>query len=212
MCMLSKEIIEAWQNNHECELTDDKVFEPDDADNGNNVEIEKATAAYLVKNINGEKVTSVLSTDGIVLNEGEEYLDKWYDNCTLKEFCDAWRKHEADIKRLVRYPGGMHEWLMVSTLLELKYMNIPMQIIKSTVTPTSECRFYVDKKECWHGHAGSGWMHARLFEAIVVPPYKCSTPEMAREKLKENLIGACLALWMEEDEIPQCLKDCIDNL
>lgn len=168
MCELRKNWEKFMQEGEKYIEEGRECLEPDDGDAGSTRETKINLNGAV--NLNGVKVSPFLSFSGENIGDAV-FLDTWFDGLSREEFNACWRTQEQKIKALVRYPGGYHEWLMVSTLPELKAMGVPMQLIREMIIPTSECSFYVDGEKCLHGKRGSGIMHRDLFRAIIMTYY-----------------------------------------
>lgn len=189
---------------------DRECLEPDDGDEGSGSEPEINLNGAV--NLNGVKVSPYLSSSGENIGDAK-YLDTWFDGVSLEDFNACWRSREQDIKALVRFPGGYHEWLMVSTLPELKAMGVPMRLIRKMIVPTTNCFFYVDGQECWHGKRGSGTMHRDLFKAIVMTYYEARAFDGNTYatggsvdyvgKLRANLTAFFITYYPEETYFPE---------
>lgn len=196
-----------------------QCLEPDDEDDGTEKETEIDLRGTVI--LDKVEVSPFLSSSGKNIGDAL-YLDTWFDGLSVNAFYSCWKRNEQRIKALVRYPGGYHEWLMVSTLPELKAMGIPMELIRTLIVPTSQCCFYVDGEECRHGESGSGRMHRDLFKAIVMAYYEetafggdtCIRRDGTvdyEQKLRLNLFAFATVYFPEECQyIPDELAEFLD--
>ena len=61
---------------------------------------------------------------------------KWFDDLTPDDLCLVLPYY--DLSRLVRHPGGMHEWLKVNELQRIKEWGVPMEEIWHFRTDTTK--------------------------------------------------------------------------
>lgn len=98
------------------------------------------------------------------------YIADFLDALDEDEFKDLWDNNEARkaIAALMRYPGHMHEWLMIATLPTLKSMDIGFDWVKEVRTEiTTDFEFVSEGQICTHGNnRGSVLMHRDLKKAI----------------------------------------------
>ena len=194
-----------------------EYLEPDDGDEGSEIEPEENLSG--LADLNDVRVSPYLSSSRENVGNAV-YLDTWFDGLSPNQFFEYWKHYEKKIKALVRYPGGYHEWLMVSTLPELKAMGVPMSLIRKMIIPTTKCSFYVNGKECWHGRSGSGIMHRDLFKAIVMTyyepmafdgkDYKSDGDVDYGEKLRANLIAFFMVYYPEGTYFPEEVREFLE--
>lgn len=100
---------------------------------------------------------------------GEPYICDWLDAMDIEEFRDLWKDREFQkvVAALMRYPGGLHEWLMIEAIPLLKEMGISLEMVKTYRTPTEATYFLHNGELSYHGKAGSTTMHNDLFRCIV---------------------------------------------
>lgn len=101
------------------------------------------------------------------------YVADCLDRMTNDQFYYLWYnddpevvKFKNSIMQMFRYPGGLHEWLMIAAIPIFKEMGIPMDHVKTVRTPINETVFWVDGEECKHGRKNSGRFHVHLLNAI----------------------------------------------
>ena len=78
-----------------------------------------------IKNITTKNILTVKSG----------YFEKFFNSLTVEELDFIWEKKELrkKIERQLRYPGGMHEWHLVSRTPQFKYWDITFEKIASYV-------------------------------------------------------------------------------
>ncbi len=118
---------------------------------------------------------------------GSKMITDWLTEMDLETLKGYWQNNadKNKIKCLMRYPGGLHEWLILASIPMLKEMQIPMTYILNYRTPTKECYFFIGNKKCCHGRNRSAGMHRALYRAI-----KAAYEEWSKNK-KSN---ACVIL------------------
>ena len=122
--------------------------------------------------------------------EGSKYIVHFLNGLTKDQFKKLWddESYKRAISALMRYPGGMHEWLMIAALPLVKEMEINFGLVKELRTKiTDDFQFVWQGKHYVHGtNTGSAHMHQELYDAI--------------KKAKEDFLNE-----VEEDAIP-CLQ------
>ena len=103
---------------------------------------------------------------------GKIYIaDFLNDEMDAAAFRQNWEENE-DFKRVVsalmRYPGNLHEWLMIKELPTFKEMGIDFNLVKQVRTTINEdFKFLYEGEVYTHGsNTGSYKMHQRLSECI----------------------------------------------
>lgn len=103
---------------------------------------------------------------------GKIYIaDFLNDEMDAAAFRQNWEENE-DFKRVVsalmRYPGNMHEWLMIKELPTFKEMGIDFNLVKQVRTTINQgFQFLYNGKAYTHGNnTGSSMMHRKLSEYI----------------------------------------------
>ena len=111
-------------------------------------------------------ILSIKGQEDIELSAGT--ICDFLDQISIADFQYLWENQEYhdNIAALIRDPGNMHEWLMVSALPYLKVMGIPMGFVKDYRDPVSNCVFWIDGKKGCHGRELSTQMHNYLLNAI----------------------------------------------
>jgi hypothetical protein len=91
---------------------------------------------------------------------------KWFDNIPLNDFMKLWKQREMQeiIKRRIRHPGGLHEWLMVSRTDVFKKWRVSMIEIKQLRTKIEYVIFKNPPGR--HGGFGSTKAHNEILEII----------------------------------------------
>lgn len=125
-----------------------------------------------------ETATIVLPDGGMVTLVADSRMrgkcvTAFLDELSMEDFCAIWfgecdkaQKTAYALKRLLRHPGGQHEWLMIAAVPVLKAMEIPMECVKEVRTPTAGTYFYISGDKCWHGETGSNIFHTSLLQHI----------------------------------------------
>lgn len=139
---------------------------------------------------------------------GATWIVNWLDRMSLEMFLQYWNTpelHDA-IASLMRYPGGLHEWLMIACLPIFKVMGIPMELVKICRTPIGECTFRFNGDVGTHGGTGSTTMHNDLRDAITRAYERCSEEETSPlDILKQELRGFAGTYYGSINEIPEGL-------
>ena len=109
-----------------------------------------------IKNITAKDIPTVKSGD----------FEKFFNSLTVEELDFIWKKKELrkKIERQLRYPGGMHEWHLVSRTPQFKYWDITAEKIRELRTAISDVKFI--NPEGVHGGLGSTKAHNELLEII----------------------------------------------
>ena len=109
-----------------------------------------------IKNITAKDIPTVKSGD----------FEKFFNSLTVEELDFIWKKKELrkKIERQLRYPGGMHEWHLVSRTPQFKYWDITAEKIRELRTVISDEKFI--NLEGGHGDLGSTKSHNELLEII----------------------------------------------
>lgn len=101
---------------------------------------------------------------------GSVYVVDWLNQLDMDAFNRISTENVKKISSLMRYPGGLHEWLMIVEIPALKEMGIDMELVKTCRTETAQCKFALDENDTSlsgrHGGTGSGRMHIALREAL----------------------------------------------
>ena len=116
-----------------------------------------------VDEIGLKSMGNVLETVPSVRN-GE--FRNWFNSLTTKEFDNIWAdpKLRDSIKDRLRYPGGMHEWHLVSRADTFKYWGVTAEQITEIRTLISETNFVNPTGK--HGGKGSTKAHNELLQII----------------------------------------------
>lgn len=187
--------IDAWFM-EEYGLTEEELNEYDE---------QKGTAGTIDRyEIEYNGTTYVLFADKALINtedeedEEDEEVKKevceWLKELSLEDLKEIWNNvgYKESIKALIRYPGGMHEWLMVALVPVFKEMELDMELLKRCRTPTNECSYYEDEgKEnlIWkHGGKGSTQTHNLLKEIYMSSLSEANSPDGSRRILADKLM------------------------
>ena len=139
---------------------------------------------------------------------GVTWIVDWLNRMSLEMFLHYWNTpglHDA-IASLMRYPGGLHEWLMIACLPIFKVMGIPMELVKKYRTPIEECTFSFNGDVGTHGGTGSTTMHNDLRAAIIRAYERCREEKaLPLDILKEELRGFAGIYYGSIEEIPKAL-------
>lgn len=97
---------------------------------------------------------------------GVKYFVKWFDDLSFEEFNLVWDnvKLSRKIKSRLRYPGGLHEWLMVSRANVFKGWGVSANEIITLRTKIKEVIFV--KPDGVHGGKGSTKAHNEILRLI----------------------------------------------
>lgn len=132
----------------------------------------------------------ICADEGLKQNKYMEVCD-WLQVCSLEELKAIWQNpdYREDIKGMIRYPGGMHEWLMVALVPVYKEMGIDMHLLKQCRTETSKCVYLDDnEKILWkHGGNNSTTMHNKLKKIYISCLKKYGSADTCREMLAYEL-------------------------
>jgi hypothetical protein len=111
------------------------------------------------------KIDKDCAFQGIPFNTDSQFTN-WFDNISYENFKILWEKPEVRevIESRIRYPGGLHEWCMVSRTDKFKMWSVTMEEIKRYRTPVSDV-FFINP-EGRHGGPGSTQWHNELLEII----------------------------------------------
>ena len=93
-------------------------------------------------------------------------FNDWFDSLSVDELDELWKNPSTRkaIERQLRYPGGMHEWHMVSRAPQFKYWGVSAEEITGMRTAISDVRFV--NPSGWHGGFGSTTAHNELLGII----------------------------------------------
>lgn len=149
---------------------------------------------------------------------GEDKICTILDNMDWNSFNAYWEDVECreKIAALIRYPGGLHEWLMVSAIPLLKEIGIPLGFVKGYRDKTESCTFTIDDEKGWHGGKLSGEMHNILYSHIYEA--RCEYKQLEKNdqvpKNAQYILAQWLKAFMEEVSIdnPEVLRKLIYNL
>lgn len=166
-----------------------------------------------------EKERITLCADGTSSNDVLQFLQ----NLSVDDVFKIWeiKDNRKAIGRLIRNPGGWHEWLMVAALPYLRAMGIPLTWIRDFRTRTSQCNFYYQdgRRRCEgiHGGSGSTKMHNDLFQcyAMVYQSYvdrKCASGQKARNLIARNLSNFAKSYYGTELKTADALDQLIIRL
>ncbi len=123
------------------------------------------------------------------------YVVEWLNRLTMEEFNSISSENVKKISSLMRYPGGLHEWLMIVEIPALKEMGIDMELVKTCRTQIAQCRFALNENDTSlsgrHGGSGSGRMHIALREALqsACNEWKEAPSKDPMNVLKNHLLG-----------------------
>jgi hypothetical protein len=97
---------------------------------------------------------------------GIKIFSKWFDEIVFEDFMKLWvvKATKERIKRRIRHPGGLHEWLMVSRADVFKKWGVSMNEIKRLRT---KVEFVIFKNPPGkHGGFGSTRAHNEILDLI----------------------------------------------
>ena len=128
---------------------------------------------------------------------------------TLKTYWEVEEFRER-VAALIRYPGGLHEWLMISAIPVLREMGIPMGFIKDYRDATDSCTFTIDGEKGRHGGNLSTKMHNILYYFIL----RAKDIHMSSAVDAKIALAQCLEEFMKvvEPHNPEVLQDLINKL
>lgn len=111
-----------------------------------------------------EKTT--IRTNLISKVPGIKEFNKWFDDLTYKEFDILWKDLvlRRKVERRLRYPGGYHEWLMVSRANVFKKWGVKANEIRTLRTKISDVIFKNPPGR--HGGKGSTKAHNEILKLI----------------------------------------------
>ncbi|PEY74067.1 hypothetical protein [Bacillus thuringiensis] len=97
---------------------------------------------------------------------GNKGFAKWFNNLTLDEFELAWadQKLRSIIESRIRYPGGLHEWHLVSRAPTFKLWGVKAEDIAEMRTIIEDVHFVNPIGK--HGDIGSTTAHNELLKII----------------------------------------------
>ncbi|MFB5557368.1 hypothetical protein ACE41A_21560, partial [Bacillus cytotoxicus] len=97
---------------------------------------------------------------------GNKEFAKWFNNLTLDEFELAWadQKLRSIIESRIRYPGGLHEWHLVSRAPTFKLWGVKAEDIAEMRTIIEDVHFVNPIGK--HGDIGSTTAHNELLKII----------------------------------------------
>ncbi|PSA95041.1 transposase [Bacillus atrophaeus] len=97
---------------------------------------------------------------------GNKEFAKWFNNLTLDEFELAWadQKLRSIIESRIRYPGGLHEWHLVSRAPTFKLWEVKAEDIAEMRTIIEDVHFVNPIGK--HGDIGSTTAHNELLKII----------------------------------------------
>jgi hypothetical protein len=93
-------------------------------------------------------------------------FNQWFDDLTFKEFDILWKNSilRRKVEERLRYPGGYHEWLMVSRANVFKKWGVKASQIRTLRTKISEVIF--KNPPGLHGGKGSTKAHNEILKLI----------------------------------------------
>lgn len=113
---------------------------------------------------------SVDDIPGVGPTPGQGGFADWFNNLSTDEFSAYWTNPQtkAKIERLLRQPGGFHEWLMVSHADKFHSLGVSAQEIWSFRTVTRNLQWINPHTGLpgTHGGHGSGAFHHELSQLI----------------------------------------------
>ncbi|WP_238350051.1 RHS repeat-associated core domain-containing protein [Pseudomonas sp. SWRI111] len=112
------------------------------------------------------KTLDELVPGGSVPSVKDGAFNKWFNELTPEEFDTVWSNedYKNSIKDRLRYPGGMHEWHMVSRADTFKRWGVSAEQIYELRTAISDVKFVNPAGQ--HGGKGSTKAHNEILKII----------------------------------------------
>lgn len=155
-----------------------------------------------------------IKKEDAIEEEDAIYIVDFLNGLNEEKFYALWanEQYKRAISALMRYPGSMHEWLMIAALPLLKEMNINLQWVKEVRTEITDAFQFVWEGERYvHGtNTGSAHMHQELYDAIK-RAYRKFSPERddALQCLRKQLQVFAQDFFKDDCEIPDKLSQFI---
>ena len=195
----------------------DPAFLAQDDENGRFLNLSAGTFSLEEYNFAlNDKEWRVTAED--IEEEDAIYIVNFLNSLNEEEFYDLWadERYKSAISALMRYPGGMHEWLMIAAFPTLKCMGIDFKLVKDVRTEINDdFKFVWDNGLYTHGNnTGSAHMHRALLQAIIDAQQKCpngANAATAAQYLKKHLSIFADGFFNNDCPMPAELYDFINN-